>query len=433
MIGLARLAGASLRMLATDRATWFAYGAVVLVTTVVAGIALTGVDSAGGAPAPLGGIVRSWTTPAAFMAVVAGTTCLAAVSRLTQSQFDPTRLAWVPLGVLPWQGRTLIALETAVVTVAATTGGLAIVIVTATALDPLTTPWGSLALTTGPLVTVGTPVVVALSLTPALVGATRRFPPRPRRARLGRVLGCAIPAAAVVVLLALMPSTPTRDDDVAGLVPWSLLLVVLGSAAASTIGPAACRLVTAGLDRALIGTRWNVLRLALRAVADGVRRDGAGLSVPMVGVAVPGGLTAVFLAGDEALRAFGSLASSDATINWPAVTGLAAAPAVLAAVAGALLFSLSAPIRRDTGRALLAAGATPATLRAIASSEAVLLWALGTLGAVTVVTVSASPLLSTAQGDLGTWAAVTLNPVMLCCSGLALVALLIGSSLGRRS
>ncbi|MBD8141422.1 hypothetical protein IFT36_12795 [Frigoribacterium sp. CFBP 13605] len=162
MIGLARLAAASLRMLATDRATWFAYGAVVLVTTVVAGLALTGVDSAGGAPAPLVGIVRSWTTPAAFMAVVAGTTCLAAVSRLTQSQFDPTRLAWVPLGVLPWQGRALIALETAVVTVAAATGGVAIVIVTATALNPLTTPWGSLVLTTGPLVTVGTSVVVTL-------------------------------------------------------------------------------------------------------------------------------------------------------------------------------------------------------------------------------------------------------------------------------
>jgi hypothetical protein len=433
MIGLARLVRASLRTLVTDRGTWFAYAAVVLVTTVVSGLALTGVESAGGAPAPLGGIVRSWTTPAAFMAVVAGTTCLASVSRLTQSQFDPTRLAWVPLGVLPWQGRALIALETAVVTVAATTGGLAIVIVTAMALNTLTTPWGSLVLTTGPLVTVGTPVVVALSLTPALVGATRRFPPRPRRVRLGGGLGCAIPAAAVVVLLALMPSAPTRDDDVAELVPWSLLLVVLGSVAASTIGPAACRLVTAGLDRALTGTRWNVLRLAFRAVADGVRRDGAGLSVPMVGVAVPGGLTAVFLAGDEALRTFGSLASSDATINWPAVTGLAAAPAVLAAVAGSLLFSLSAPIRRDTGRALLAAGASPAALRAIASFEAVLLRALGTLGAVTVVAVSASPLLCAAHADLGTWAVVTLNPVMVCCSGLALVALVIGSSLGRRS
>ena len=433
MIGLARLAGASLRMLATDRATWFAYGAVVLVTTVVAGLALTGVDSAGGAPAPLGGIVRSWTTPAAFMAVVAGTTCLAAVSRLTQSQFDPTRLAWVPLGVLPWQGRALIALETAVVTVAAATGGVAIVIVTATALNPLTTPWGSLVLTTGPLVTVGTSVVVALSLTPALVGATSRFPPRPRRAGLGRVLGCAIPVAAVVVLLALMPSTSMRDDDVAGLVPWSLLLVVLGSVAASTIGPAACRLATAGLGLVARGTRWTIPRLAFQAVADGVRRDGAGISVPMVGVAVPGGLAAVFLAGDEALRAFGSLVTSETTINWAAVTGLATAPALLAAVTGALVFSLSAPIRRDTGRALLAAGAAPATLRAIASFEAVLLWALGALGAVAVVAVSASPLLSAAQADLGTWAAVIVNPVTLCCSGLALVALLMGSSFGRRS
>ena len=433
MIGFARLARASLRTLVTDRATWFAYGAVVLVTTVVAGFALTGVASAGGAPAPLGGIVRSWTTPAAFMTVVAGTTCLAAVSRLTQSQFEQTRLAWLPLGVLPWQGRSLITLETAVVTVAAATVGLAIVLVTATALNPLTTPWGSLVLSTGSLVTVGTPVVVALSLAPALVGATRRFPPRLRRARLGRVLGGAIPAAAVVVLVTVMPSPPTRDDDVAELVPWSLLLVVLSSVAASTIGPGACRLITAGLDRAVRGTPWNVPRFAFQAVADGVRRDGAGLSVPMVGVAVPGGLTAVFLAGDEALRAIASLASSDATINWPAVSGLASAPAVLAAVTGALVFSLSAPIRRVAGQALLAAGTTPAPLWAIASFEAVLLWAFGTLGAVAVITASASPLLSAAQADLGTLAAVTLNPITLCCSGLALLALLGGSSVSRRS
>jgi len=433
MIGFLRLLRASLLATVSDWRQWSAYGAIVFASAVVVGACLTGVESAGRAPAPLGGMVSSWTTPAALMALAAGTTCLSTVSRLTQSQFDRTRRAWVCLGVMPWPGRALIIGEAATVALAATGAGLGIVVAAAALWTPLPLASGSLTLTTGPLVVIGTPSAVAVATAPAIVNAARRFPPRSRRRGTARIVSTILLTSSCLLAVRSMPSAPAGRDGAAGMVPWSLLVVALGALTASRIAPGAADIVLSGLERLLSRAPWNVTRLALRAFAVAVRQNGAGVAIPMIGVAVPGGLAAVFLAGDQALRDAGALAPTEATLNWPAAISLAAAPALLAALTGALVFILSGPTRRETGRNLVAAGATPTLLRATAAAEAFLIWTLGTISAVSVIALAASPLLSATRASAGTWIAVVVNPLTLGCAALSLLALCLGSLFSRRT
>jgi len=415
------------------RATSLALVGHLVLASMLFGVACVGLVTSSHLGGETGGVFRSFAVPGALAAII----CTAVSTRALVSVHDGAsrqrRRSWAVAGVPRAIAGLVVAVHLLGLTAVGASLGLA-------ATDAVSSILGSVTISTThgavevdlDLDVVGALSAVALvlvSVVPAVVPFVRRPYGAGRRSRtLGAARLLASTAAASLAATAVVVTGDVRDrDGVERVVALSLLLLLalvllLCTSLVRSIG----RLLRLAVEKLPIET--PVILLTAAGGASAVLRTTPGASASVAAVAgLLGGMPAVFLVGDEALRVDGTSAGSH--VDVVALLSTLGPALLLGASASAITFVVARPSRSQDAGLLRASGAGPGHLVATSTTEALLFGLPAGVASTAVVTLSVLPLAIVSRVPFWELVACIANPLFFVALGTTALALVLAAVL----
>jgi len=376
------------------RSTSLAIVVHLSVATTFFGVACAGLVTSSHLGGEIGGVFRSFVVPGASVAIVSTIVSTRSLVTVHDRAARARWRSWARAGVPRRAASVVVSSHLTALAVGAAAAGLSLTTL-------LVRAFGTVAVPTDPgparvvvrLDAVGAGsalLLTAASVVPAFLPSIRqpygrRAPLVPRR-WVGPVRVAASAGPALVIALFAANGDFSRPEDVERSVALSLLLVVVLVLTLSAAIVRGASTVVHALAERLPRATPTTLVLAVTGASDGLRR-APGAPTPVAAVsALLGGVPAVFLAGEAALRRIGP---GEAPVDVLALLLTLGPALLLGATASTITYSVARPGRLRDFRTLRSCGATSARTAIVAVAEAVLfaLPALATSTAISALAV----------------------------------------------